>query len=166
MVGWTSSCLSFSNAFCCEGSQSHVFLELKSSCKGWESSASFGVNFPSWFSMPRKHLSSILLVGCWKEWIAEVLWGLRETPRSSIRCPRNVSLCWLNSHLSRFRVTPASLMVCRTSWSWWLCSACVFPNINTSSMWQSTPSFPARICSIWCWKCSGELAIPNGIRLK
>ena len=45
-------------------------------------------------------------------------------------------------------------------------SACVVQKTSTSSMWQRIPFWPARIFSIWRWKCSGALEMPNGILLK
>lgn len=45
------------------GPQVHICLVLRSSQSGWESSAKWGENFPSWLAMPIKQHSSEMLVG-------------------------------------------------------------------------------------------------------
>ena len=46
------------------------------------------------------------------------------------------------------------------------CSSFVFPNISTSSIWQTIPSRSLSNLDILFWKSSGVLAIPKGSLLK
>ena len=107
---------------------------LSSSRSGCVSSASLGVNFPSWFTIPMNLRSAETDVGGCIFVIAAVLSGSAWIPLESMTCPRNLRLSLLNSHFCAFRVPPASSIRVRTATRRASCSAWSLPNTRMSSI--------------------------------
>ena len=76
-----------------------------------------------------------------------VLSGSAWMPVWSMTYPRNLTDALLNSHFSALSVTLTCSTLLTTARSRALCSSWLFPNTNTLSIWQTTPSRPAGIGS-------------------
>ena len=111
--------------------------------RGWVFSSNVGMNFPSWFAIPRNLLTPETDLGGSISRMASVLPGSALILLASITFPRNVRVFLLNSHFPRFSIAPASLTRLRTASSHSLCSFSSLPKTRTSSMWHRTPSRPS-----------------------
>ena len=98
------------------------------------SSARFEDNFPSWLTIPMNRLNSGTLVGAAIFSIAMVFSGSTLITSSSMRCPRNLSLVFWNSHFAGFSVAPADWMRRSTWLSRSVCSFSSRPKTSTSSI--------------------------------
>ena len=63
VAGLARSDLMAFKASSCAGPHNHTARGLRSAHSGWESSASLGENFPSWFAMPINLHSSVMFFG-------------------------------------------------------------------------------------------------------
>ena len=63
IAGSARSDLMALKASSCAGPRNHAARGLRSAQSGWESSASLGESFPSWFAMPINLRSSVMFFG-------------------------------------------------------------------------------------------------------
>ena len=88
VVDFVSSSLISWNALSYCGPHSQNFLVLRSSLRGWDISAMLGVNFPSWFTIPKNRLKSVTDVGVSILLMDSVLSGSARMPWLSIMWPK------------------------------------------------------------------------------
>ena len=75
------------------------------------------ISVPSWFAIPRKRLSSLVLVGAGIRRSAAVFWGSAEIPWLLTVCPKNCTLGLQKEHLAVFSVTPRFSNLSRTAFN-------------------------------------------------
>ena len=98
-VGLVSSVLTLLNAWSWVWLHIQEFCVRSSSRRGWVNSSKLGKNFPNWFIIPMKRLSSETLLGGFIFKIAEVLSGSARIPLPSMTCPKNLMDGFPNWHL-------------------------------------------------------------------
>ena len=86
-------------------------------------------------------------------------------PSAEITCPRHVTCCRKNSHLSRRSFIPYSLSAARTCLRFCRCSSFVRPVTITSSRYAAAYGMPETRLSTNFWKMAGAGAGPNDNRL-
>ena len=145
---------------------SQQFFFERRSRRALSFSDSWGMNFPTWFTIPRKLLNSLTFVGSFMSLMASVFSGSGLMPDVVMTCPRNTTSLLESSHLSAFKVTPACSSFFNKAWRRASCCSWSFPHTSRSSMWQTTPSSPSITSAMTRWKCSGAELIPNGRRWK
>ena len=92
-VGCDSTSLNCMKAFSWLGPQVHSLLAVRSSLRGWVSSASWGENFPIWFAMPRNRCRSDVLFGLGILKWAAILSGL---PGYCLQQPYDPGIWWMS----------------------------------------------------------------------
>ena len=164
--GFTSSSLMAWNESSWLGPQIQEFLLLTRSIRGWVNSVILCVNLANWLIMPMKYLNSEIFVGACILTIAAIFSRSGLMLSLSIKWPRNLAFLLQKMHFTGFSVTPTFSSLHKTAYNLVSCSLWSLPNINTSSIEQSTPSNPQRIFDIRFWKCSGAVEIPKASLLK
>lgn len=132
-----------------------VFLELRSSLSGLDSSAIWGWNLLSWWTIPRNPLGSGWSLGLSFCSIASTFLGSSCTPLESMTVSRNCTDGLENSHFSSFTVRLAFYNLWGVASR---CSSCLWtelPKTRISSIWYRAPSVPSKACEVSLWKCWG-----------
>ena len=153
-----------SNDSCCWTPQVQLLSFWSRALRGSVFSARELTYLACWFTKPKNRHTSPTLVGggIWR--MAWTLSGSRciRLLHCPTTCPIHLTDVTEKTHFSRYKVTPACWIRCKTQWRRWSSSSLVLTNTNISSIMQTVLCWPFRIWCIPFWKCSGAEVMPKG----